>query len=153
MSNMKHPIPQGKSKARGFTMVELIVVIAVIGILSAIALVKFQSLRSESNMTAARAAGAQFERVVAVHCAKDNLPATDTLAITALTAEYPNGLPDMQISATAPTNGTAFTCAGTAGVLTWDGPYCKQTDGTDGSVITYTAGTGGAVATVACSAP
>ena len=148
MSNMKHPIPQGKSKARGFTMVELVVVIAVIGILAAVAIVKFNSIRGDANMSIAQANGSMLKRAVGTLCGRGNLPASDVPAAADYQALLDGGATALNIRGIGPTV-VGFSCDSSAGSLVWETTCTNPTNNDSGTTITYTASTN----TVACSTP
>lgn len=69
-------------KNRGFTIVELLIVIVVIGILAAIVIVSFNGIQKRANETAVRSDLASFNKIMAVQQADTgSYPTSLTLAM------------------------------------------------------------------------
>ena len=124
----------------GFTLIELVVVIAIIGILAAFALPKFASLQGEARMAKMNAALGSVKSAAAMAHAQ--------LLVSGLSATYTNAASPFSIEGVAVifTNGypTAGTIAQLGGITTPD--YPAPTVG--GSVATITADTNHAACAV-----
>lgn len=94
-------------KQAGFTLIELIIVIVIIGIMAAVAIPKFSDLTNEAKRAAAKSTAAELGTAAAVSVAKNTVPAnctgynhTDFLQ-SVLDSKY--SITSQAISATAPT--------------------------------------------------
>jgi type IV pilus assembly protein PilA len=74
---------QTKKKKKGFTLVELIIVIAIIAILAAIALPRFGQIRENSNVSADIATAKTIQTAVIAGVANGDIQAGITLGATA----------------------------------------------------------------------
>ena len=93
-----------KKLQKGFTLIELMIVIAIIGILAAIALPAYQDYVARSQMSEAmNLAGGQKSAVTEYHSNKGEWPSTNTLAGIAVTASGSNGV----ITATMKSSGVS----------------------------------------------
>jgi prepilin-type N-terminal cleavage/methylation domain-containing protein len=63
-------------KQRGFTLVELVIVIVVIGILAAVAIPKFLSLRKDAEQGAVESTIGALESAMSIYCSKQYLAGT-----------------------------------------------------------------------------
>lgn len=114
-------------KGRGFTLVELLVVIVVLAVLAAIVLPKFMNSSQRSKESALRSDLKVVRNAISMFQAD--------------TGKYPNSLADL-----AETDKTAVKVAGgaTVSATDWHGPYLEAvpTDPITGGAFTYTAATG-----------
>lgn len=101
------------SAKKGFTLVELIIVIAIIAILAAIAIPKFGSIKSDANAKANLATAKNIATIVSKELADDKIaPTTAKSLITAIPAAK-SGDPDIDITEqidgnSTPRGGTTF---------------------------------------------
>ncbi len=58
-----------RSNQRGFTLIELVIVIVILGILAAVAIPKFVNLRSDAEASACKANQAAMESAIALYVA------------------------------------------------------------------------------------
>lgn len=79
---------------RGFTIVELLIVIVVIGILAAIVIVAYQGVTNKANASAAKGNAESVQKVAEAYNAdKSTYPAAVAdLSTTGLTAKMPSGV-------------------------------------------------------------
>lgn len=76
-----------KTKERGFTIVELLIVIVVIAILAAISIVAYNGIQQKANTTSAQnAANAVMKKIEAANAANNGYPASTVTTVTAYTA-------------------------------------------------------------------
>lgn len=116
-----------KERRKGFTLVELLVVIVVLAVLAAIVLPKFMDSSARSKESSLRTDLKLIRNAIS--------------AFQADTAKYPGSLADL-----AETDGTKVKDASGAAIVTkdWHGPYLEAvpTDPISGTAFTYTAATG-----------
>lgn len=125
-----------RNRQTGFTLIELVMVIVIIGVLAAVAIPKFVDLRSEANTAAVQgvagslgaAAAANYAARVASNNAKGVAVANCTDVASALQSTLPTNGGTYAITAGALTVGNSATCtltftptAGTAVTATFIG--------------------------------
>lgn len=105
-----------RNKQQGFTLIELVMVIVILGILAAIALPKFANLSQDARFSTLQAAQGSFKAAAAIAHAKFLIdPTTATIEGTAVT--YVNGYPNrLTIGALAGID-TSYNYTGATGVL------------------------------------
>jgi prepilin-type N-terminal cleavage/methylation domain-containing protein len=97
---------------KGFTIVELLIVIVIIGILAAIVIVAYNGITAKANSTKAQTNAASVQKVAeAFNADKGYYPplavtGTDALALYSGTASVPNGVTIVKDAATSPITGT-----------------------------------------------
>ncbi|MEI6054347.1 MAG: prepilin-type N-terminal cleavage/methylation domain-containing protein [Candidatus Saccharibacteria bacterium] len=102
-----------KIKSKGFTIVELLVVIVVIGILAAITIVSYTGITTKAKASKALAnANSVIDAATAYNAEKGSFPAIsgNTLAVGTYSSLPANG--NLIVSATAPTDSTGETTIG-----------------------------------------
>ena len=90
-------------KRKGFTLIELIVVVAILGILAAIAVPRFASTQTNAKNKAHNANVRTIESAVSVYVANTNTPLDDMDDISVLVPNYLQAVP------ANPTGGNAYT--------------------------------------------
>jgi prepilin-type N-terminal cleavage/methylation domain-containing protein len=96
-------------KDKGFTIVELLIVIVVIGILAAITMVAYGNITTRANANAAKANAANVAKVAEAYNADDTTPGGYPASLAALTgyngiSRVPSGV---SVVGTAPTSANA----------------------------------------------
>ena len=105
---MVEKIKKLKAKQSGFTIVELLIVIVVIGILAAITIVAYSGITARANGTKAQTNGANTQKVAeAMNADTGSYPATAASFATGSTStKEPSGITVIPDAATSTVNGT-----------------------------------------------
>lgn len=90
-----------KMNKKGFTLIELMIVVAIIGILAAIAIPKFANLINKSKEGATKGALSTVRSAIQVYYGDNEgwFP-TDTLAVLAVNGKYINSMPVSKLPGT-----------------------------------------------------
>jgi MSHA pilin protein MshA len=144
-----------KNRQQGFTMIELIMVIVILGVLAAVALPKFYDMQADARMAKMNAALGAIKSASAIaHSAylmAGNSPATVTME--GASVPLVNGYPD--VNATASSSGIAI-AAGGLGDYTLAATATTLTVTPDSShascAITYSEASSGATPSIVSSA-
>lgn len=149
-----HTPPRTRRQA-GFTMIELIMVIVILGILAAVAIPRFYDMQADARIAKMQAAAAALKSGSAIARSAFLVAGTNPASVTLEGASVPlvNGYPD--VNDTAANSGAVIAAGGladyhltaTATVLTV-APSASHT----ACVVTYTEATGGAPPVVSTAA-
>ena len=136
-----------KRNRSGFTLIELVIVIVILGVLAAIALPKFVDLVSDAKVSAAKAGLGTIRAVAALKYSANIAGHTDAQTNTATidaTDFFDGKLPVNQVVGTGATaiNHTAATVAGTVTAATTSGWWYCTGAGADARRVGAYAGTG-----------
>ncbi|GKX64839.1 prepilin-type N-terminal cleavage/methylation domain-containing protein [Inconstantimicrobium mannanitabidum] len=94
-----------KRKRKGFTLIELIIVIAIIAILVAVAIPKFSEIRKNANASADLATAKTIHSLIAA----ETTASSGAVADTASNVAVPDSILNKLDGAKKPKGGTAFT--------------------------------------------
>lgn len=130
-----------RHKQQGFTMIELIMVIVILGILTAVALPKFYDMQTEARIAKMKSAAAALRSGYAIAHSAHLVSPDNANSVTMEGTAVPlvNGYPD--VGATAVVSGAVLAAGGLADYTTAvaDNVLTVTPDGTHGAcAITYT---------------
>jgi prepilin-type N-terminal cleavage/methylation domain-containing protein len=126
---MVEKINKLKAKQSGFTIVELLIVIVVIGILAAITIVAYSGITNRANSTKSQTSAANSQKVAeAINADTGSYPSTAAAFATgSLSTKLPSGI---TMGSTGFGTPTVLTAANGLTTVTWDclGAYCTATN-------------------------
>ncbi|MBU3193042.1 prepilin-type N-terminal cleavage/methylation domain-containing protein [Clostridium algidicarnis] len=86
---MKELLTKERKKKKGFTLIELIIVLAIVAIIAAIAIPNFTKVRTDSKLKADTQSEETIRRITLTLMAEDKVLPGDTFTVTAGTATEP----------------------------------------------------------------
>jgi prepilin-type N-terminal cleavage/methylation domain-containing protein len=101
----------------GFTLIELVIVIAILGILMAIALPNFTGITNRGASAAAKAELVTVQTAMDVMMAQNNFASVNLTAATADMATFPTGYPLFPLFLRSATTSDNYSCS-TTGLVT-----------------------------------
>ena len=110
-----------KKNQKGFTLVELLIVVVILGILAAVAIPRFLTTRDEAQLRTCQANLSAINSAVEEYCFQNSVPAGDTVTIGDVTTadRFPDGIPH------CPKTGTgAYYLGTTVGELDFNRAIC-----------------------------
>jgi len=128
-----------RTKQQGFTMIELIMVIVILGILTAVALPKFYDMQGDARVAKMKSAAAALRSGYAIahsaYLVASNSPAS--VILEGSTVTLVNGYPDTTVAANDAAARTAI-AAGTMGAAIAAGTLADYTLSSTATVLTVT---------------